>query len=75
MATYLLEVAARVSLKVATKGSVRGKKNSQNLDVYDVFLKQKGRSGTKLFKMCFINLAALYLVQLHIFWKLVHVFH
>ena len=31
-ATYFLEVDARVSLKVATKGSRRGKKNSENLD-------------------------------------------
>ena len=32
LATYFLEVRARVSLKVATKGSIRGKENSQNLD-------------------------------------------
>ena len=30
--TYLSEVADRLSLKVATKGSLRGKKNSENLD-------------------------------------------
>ena len=32
VATYLVEVGARVSLKVATKGSPRGKKNTENLD-------------------------------------------
>ena len=31
--TYFLEVGARVSLKVATKRSIRGKKNSENLDI------------------------------------------
>ena len=31
-ATYFLEVGARVSCKIATKGSPRGKKNSENLE-------------------------------------------
>ena len=31
-ATYFLEVGVRVSLKVATKSSPRGKENSENLD-------------------------------------------
>ena len=31
-ATYFLEVGACVLLKVATKGFIRGKKNSENLD-------------------------------------------
>ena len=30
--TYFLKVGARVSLKVANKGSIRGKKNRENLD-------------------------------------------
>ena len=36
-ATYFLEVGARVSMKLATKGSIRGKK-SENLDFSVVFL-------------------------------------
>ena len=31
-ATYFLEVGVRLSLKVANKGCIRGKKNSENLD-------------------------------------------
>ena len=31
-ATYFAEVDARISLKVATKGSSRGKENSKHLD-------------------------------------------
>ena len=31
-ATYFLEVGARVSFKIATKGSPRGKKYSENID-------------------------------------------
>ena len=30
LATYFLKVSARLSLKVATKGSIRGRKNSEN---------------------------------------------
>ena len=62
-----LKVRARFSLKVATKGSARSK-NTENLDFYVVFPKQKRRSATKKFEMFLINLASLSLVQLHIFW-------
>ena len=68
-ATYFLEVGACISLKVATKGSLIGKEYSENLYFYVVFLKQKRSGATKKFEMFLINLALLYLVQLHIFWK------
>ena len=38
-ATYFLEVGACFSLKVATKGSIRDKKDSEELDFYIAFLK------------------------------------
>ena len=34
-ATYFLEVSVRVLLKVATKGFIRGKKNSENVEECD----------------------------------------
>ena len=36
-----------VSVKAATKASLRGKKNSENLEIQATFLKQKRRSETK----------------------------
>ena len=54
--SHFLKEGAHFSLKVATKGALRGKKI---LKIYE----------TKKFKMFLINLASLYLVQLHIFWK------
>ena len=75
-ATFSLEVGARISLKVATKGSVRGKKNSENLDFSVVFLYiAKRRSATFNVELFLINLASLYLAGLHIFVKSVHAFH
>ena len=56
-ATFVLEVNAPVSLKVATKGSFRGKKNPEKF----VFL--------RLFFKAETNLECSYLVQLHTFWK------
>ena len=38
-ATYHLELVAPISLKAATKASVRGKKNSEDLDFQATFLK------------------------------------
>ena len=49
--TYFLKVAARVSLKIATKGSIGSKKNSENLYFWVVFLKEKnGGVRTKSWK-------------------------
>ena len=55
--TNFLEVGARVSLKVATKGFFRGKKNSENLAFLIIFVKQKRRSATKKSEMFLMNLA------------------
>ena len=68
-ATYFLEVGARISLKVTTKGSLRGKKNSKNRAFKVALLKQKQRGATKKFEDFLKYLALLYLVQLHIFRK------
>ena len=66
--TYFLEVGALLSLRVATKESIKGKATIKRL-IYGCFLKQKGRSATKKFKMFLINFASLYLAQLNIFLK------
>ena len=66
---YHLEVRAPASLKAGTKASLRGKTNSENFDFQATFLKRKRRSKTKKTDMSATNLASLYLVQLHIFWK------
>ena len=47
---YFLEVRARLSLKVATKGCMKGKNNSENLDFYVVFIKQNGGVRPKALK-------------------------
>ena len=52
-ATYFLEAGVRVSLKAATKGSLGGKKKSENLDFTVVFLKQKRRSVSKKYRSLF----------------------
>ena len=67
--TYFLEVGTRVSLKLATKGFLRSKKNFENLAFQVVFLKQKRRSANKKFEIFLINLASVNFVELHIFWK------
>ena len=69
LAMYHLEVRAPASLKAGTKASLRGKKNSENLDFQATFLKQKRGSKTKKIDVSAIDLASLYLVQLRIFWK------
>ena len=48
--TYFLEVGARASLKVATKGSPRGKRNSGNLDFSLVFQNKRGGVSQKILK-------------------------
>ena len=67
--TSFLEVAGRLSLKVATKGSSTGKENSENLDIEVIFLKQKWRNAAKKSEIFLVNLTSLYLTQLHIFLK------
>ena len=64
-----MEAVARVSLKLVTKGSFRGEENLENLDSQAIFLKQKRRSATEKIDLSLINLALVYLIQLHIFWK------
>ena len=65
--TYFLEVSANVQLKVATKGSFTGKK-IQKFSIFEAFLlKQKRRSATKIIEVSLMNLALLYLAQLHFF--------
>ena len=72
--TYFPKVSAHLSLKVVTKVSFRGKEILK-FSIFKVFfLKQKRRSATKNNEVPLMNLTLLYLVQLHIFWKLVHVF-
>ena len=46
--TYFLEVSARVSAKVATNGSFRGKRTSKNRIFEAIIRKQKRRSTTKV---------------------------
>ena len=73
--TYYLEVGARVSLKLATKGFLRRKKTIENLAFQVVFLKQKRMNATKKFEMFLINFVSVNLVQLNIFRKSVHALH
>ena len=72
--TYFLEVSAHTLLKAATKSSFRGKK-SENLAFLGYFSEAKTEEydGSKLC-FFFIILERSYLVQIHTFWKLVHVF-
>ena len=46
--TCFLEVGACASFKLATKGFLRDKKNSENLPFQVIFLKQKRKSTTSL---------------------------
>ena len=72
--TCFPKVSAHLSLKVVTKASFRGKEILK-FSIFKVFfLNQKRRSATKNNEMSLMNLTLLYLAQLHIFWKLVHVF-
>ena len=72
--THFLEVSVHVSLKVATKGSFRGENVWKFSVLKAFFLKQKRRSAIEKNEVSLINLTFLYLLQLYIFWKLVHVF-
>ena len=67
--TYILEMGAHVSLKVATKGSFRVKKVQKLSTFKAYFLKYKRRSANKKSKVSLMNFALIYLVQQHIFWK------
>ena len=72
--TNFLEVNVHVSLKATTKGSFRGKNVWKFSVLKAFFLKQKRRSAIERNEVSLINLTFLYLLQLYIFWKLVHVF-
>ena len=67
--TLFLEVSAHVSLKVATKGSFRSKEIWKFAILKAFLLKKKRRSVTKNIEVSLINLALLYLAQLHFFWN------
>ena len=57
--TYFLEVGARISLKVVTKGFLRGKTTLKIYILKVVFLKRKRRSATKKIEVSLINLQSL----------------
>ena len=57
--TYFLEVGARISLKVVTKGFLRGKNTLKIYILKVVFLKRKRRSATKKIEVSLINLQSL----------------
>ena len=57
--TYFLDVSAHALVNIAAKG---------------FFLKRKRSSTTKVNYVFFIILERSYFVQIHTFWKLVHVF-
>ena len=57
-----------------TKGSIKGRKNSESLDFQVVFVKQNQSCAIKKFEMFLIKLTSLHLAQLYIFWKKVHGF-
>ena len=50
--TYLLEMSAHISLKVATKGSFGAKKFRKFSIFQAIILKQKGRSATEKIGVC-----------------------
>ena len=72
--TYFMEVSAHVSPKVATKSSFR-EKIIENLIFLKLFFQRKNGEVRPERLECLINLALLYLAQLHILWKWVHAFH
>ena len=65
--TYFLQVGARNSLKLATKWFLRCKKSSENWAFQVALLNQERSNATKKFEMFLINLATMYLAELHIF--------
>ena len=65
--TCFLKVNVHASLKVATKGSFRCQKILIFTTFKAFFVKQKWMSKTKKIEVSVINLASLYLVQLHFF--------
>ena len=68
-ATFVLEMSTQVLVKVATKGSFRGKKTWKICIFVAIFLKQKRWSASKTIQMYLAKLERSCLVQLHIFWK------
>ena len=67
--THFLEVSAYASLKVAADYFFREKKNIKIQNFKLFFQSKDGGVRPKSFEMFLINIALLYLVQLHIFWK------
>ena len=67
--TDLLEVSARVSSKVTTNGSFRGKGNSKINFFEAIILNQKWKSATEVIHAFKMILEGLYLLQLYIFCK------
>ena len=66
--TYFLKVSAHVLLKLAVKGSIRGKK-SENLAFLGYFFKAKSEACDQKIEVPAIDLASLYITQLHVIWK------
>ena len=73
--TYFLEVGARVSLKVATKRSIRGKKKLWKSRYLDHFSKVKTEERDQGDWPVSDTFGIISLAQLHIIWKWVHLFH
>ena len=65
--TYFVQVGARVSLKLANKVFLRGKKSHENIAFQVALLKEKCMSTAKNFETFLISLASVNLFQLHIF--------
>ena len=70
-----LELYARVSPKVTTNGSFRGKQISKISFSEAIILKQRRRSVTEEIYLFMLILECLCLEQLQIFWKRLHAFH
>ena len=70
-ATHFLEVCARVSSKVATNGSFRGKRISKINNFEAIVLNKKWRSGKKIIYFFIIILECVYLAlrYIKINWK------
>ena len=73
-ATYHPEVKAPISLKAATKASLRGKTTPKTL-IFRLFSKAKTEKCDQKNRVTVTNLAWLYLAQRHIFQNLVNGFH
>ena len=67
--TYFLEVSGRVSSKVATNGSFRGKRISK-MNIFEaIILSKERRSASEVIRVFVVVLEGPHLLQLYIFWK------